>query len=345
MTEDMKLADQEITAMQRTAIVIDTVNRSVIDDGFLRDIRAGGLTAVGRTILASKPDVFSPFGFSETLRGIVEILESIDAHPDDLMLVKSAQDIQLAKSSGRVGLYIYFQNPEPIDRQLWRLRLFFELGLRVLQLTYNERSLAGDGCGELTDAGLSDFGRLLIKHCNSLGIAIDVSHCGNKTTLEAIEASSDPVLITHGMARALCDNPRCKTDEAVKACASKGGVVGVQAMGPFISTKPNPTLDDLLDHVDYYVQLVGPDSVGLGLDLVTGHERDDFSLLTYKPTIYQGLWQGGVLQRIPGIETLAEVPNITRGLLRRGYAEADVSKILGGNFMRAFGSIWHGEPR
>jgi len=157
---------------------------------------------------------------------------------------------------------MYFQNPEPIDRQLWRLRLFFELGLRVLQLTYNERSLAGDGCGEATDAGLSDFGRLLIKHCNSLGIAIDVSHCGNKTTLEAIEASSAPVLITHGMARALCDNPRCKTDEAVKACASKGGVVGVQAMGPFISTKPNPTLDDLLDHAQ---------AEGLGAIAVTDH--------------------------------------------------------------------------
>lgn len=335
-------ADAATMAVQRSAIVIDTVNRSVIDDGFLRDVKAGGLTVVGRTILESKPDVFSPFGFAETLRGIVEIVELVETHNDRLMLVRSAGDIRRAKDSGRTGLYVYFQSPEPIDRQMWRLRLFYELGLRVLQLTYNERCLVGDGCAEPTDAGLSEFGRQLIKECNGLGIAVDVSHSGDRTTLEAIEASSQPILITHGMARALCDNRRCKTDEAVKACAEKGGVIGVQAMAPFISRKPNPTLDDLLDHVDYFVQMIGPDAVGLGLDLTTGHERDDFGKLGYKPEIYDGLWKDGVMQTVPGIGNLAEVPNITNGLLRRGYGPSDVQKILGGNFLRVLGTVWRG---
>lgn len=327
-------------AVQQASIVIDTVNRSVIGAGFLHDVRTGGVTVLGRTILESKPDVFSPFGFPETLRGIVELVELVEAHPAQLMLVRSAADIRRAKASGRTGLYVYFQSPEPIDRQMWRLRLFYELGLRVLQLTYNERCLVGDGCGEPSDAGLSDFGRQMVKECNALGIAVDVSHSGDRTTLEAIEASSAPVLITHGMARALCDNRRCKTDEAVKACAQKGGVIGVQAMGPFISRKPNPTLDDLLDHVDYFAQLVGPDHIGLGLDLTTGHERDDFGKLAYKPEIYDGLWKDGVMQQVPGIRTLADVPNITSGLLRRGYSPADVSKILGGNFLRVLETIW-----
>lgn len=326
--------------LHRSAVVVDTVNRSLMDERFFRDIREGGPTLLGRTILVSSREVFSPFGFAETLRDIAQTLAIIDAHPNELLLVKRPADIRIAKETGRTGLYLYFQSPEPLAKDAWRLRLFYELGLRMLQLTYNDRSLAGDGCAERTDCGLSDFGVALIEDCNRLGISVDVSHCGYRTTMEAIEVSREPVLITHANARTLCDNPRCKTDEQAKACAVKGGVIGVQALPAFISTDPKPTLDDMLDHLDHWARLVGIDHVGLGLDLTTGHERDDYSLLGYKPEMYRNVWVDGVQQWIAGLGSLADLPNITERLLARSYAEEDIRKVLGGNFVRVLSQIW-----
>ena len=328
-------------AVHDSAYVVDTVNRSLMDETFFRDIDVGRPTLLGRTILVSSGEVFSPFGFTEALRDIAQTLAAIDVHADRLLLVRSAKDIETAKRTGRTGLYIYFQSPEPLDTQGWRLRLFYELGLRMLQLTYNNRSLAGDGCAERTDSGLSEWGLRLVEECNRLGIALDVSHSGYRTTMEAIEASRTPVLITHANARTLCDNPRCKTDEQAQACAARGGVIGVQALPSFISAHdPRPTIEDMLDHLDHWVQLVGVDHVGLGLDFTNGHERDDYSLLGYKPEMYKNTWVGGVQQWIEGLGSLADLPNITERLLKRGYSEADAGKIMGGNFVRVLGEIW-----
>lgn len=326
--------------VHRGAIVVDTVNRSLMDERFFDDIMSGGVTVLGRTILVSDGHVFSPFGFLESLRGITETLTTIENHPHRLQLVTRGRDFAEAKASGRVGLYIYFQSPEPLERQLWRLTLFHRLGLRVLQLTYNQRGYLGDGCAEPNDGGLSDFGRTVIAECNRLGIAVDASHCGDRTTTEALEVSSQPVLLTHAMARGICDNRRCKTDAHLKTCAERGGVIGIQALPAFVSSEPNPTLDEMLDHVDYLRDLVGVNHIGLGLDLTTGHERDDYSLLGYKPEMYQGVWVDGVQQTIPGIASLADLPNITDRLLARGYSDQEVAKILGANFVRVLSSIW-----
>lgn len=331
---------RKATQVHRSAIVIDTVNRSVLDDRFLRDTKRGGITVVGRTILVSNGQVFSPFGFVESLREISATLEFINRHPDRFMRVLDGRDIDRAKESDRVGIYIYFQSPEPLERELWRVRLFYELGLRVLQLTYNHRGYAGDGCAEPNDGGLSDFGARLIAECERLGIAVDVSHCGDRTTMEAFEAATRPVLLTHAMARALCDNPRCKTDEAIVRCAKGGGVIGIQALPSFVSQKARPTIDDMLDHVDYLARLVGIDHVGLGLDITTGHERDDFGQLGYRADMYRGVWVNGVQQPLSGIRSLADVPNITNGLHRRGYADDDIAKVVGGNFRRVLGELW-----
>lgn len=328
-------------AVHESAYVVDTVNRSLIDERFFHDIDAGRPTLLGRTILVSSGEVFSPFGYAESLRDIAETLALVDAHPDRLLLVRTPEDIEMAKRTGKTGLYIYFQSPEPLETQRWRLRLFYELGLRMLQLTYNNRSLAGDGCAERTDSGLSEWGLVLVEECNRLGIGIDVSHSGYRTTMEAIEASRTPVLITHANARALCDNPRCKTDEQARACAARGGVIGVQALPSFISARdPRPTIEDMLDHLDHWVRLVGVDHVGLGLDFTNGHERDDYSLLGYKPEMYEHTWVGGVQQWIDGLGSLADLPNITERLLQRGYGEVDAAKIMGGNFVRVLGEIW-----
>lgn len=323
------------------SFVIDTVNRSLMDERFLGDIMAGGISLLGRTILVSNRYVFSPFGFEESLRDITQTTAFVNNHPAQMMQVRTAADIRRAKEEGRVGVYIYFQSPEALSTQLWRVQLFYELGLRVLQLTYNSRALTGDGCSERTDCGLSDFGVAVIEECNRLGIVVDVSHCGCRTTMEAMGASRDPVLFTHANSRALVDIPRNKTDEQVKACAAQGGVIGVQVLPSALRKNPaGVTLDDAIDHIDHYVQLVGADHVGLGLDILTGHEKDDFGLLGYKESIYKGTWVNGVIQWPAGIESLADVPRITERLLARGYKDADVENILGGNFLRVFTQVW-----
>lgn len=342
MTTDAAEAISERAAkVHKEALVFDAVNRAVIDDGFFKDVRNGNISVLGRTILVSDPHVFSPFGFEESLREIADIHELAARHPDKMLIVRTSEDIELARSTGRVGIYVYFQSPEPLARYPWRLRLFYELGMRILQMTYNEHELTGDGCFEVNDGGLSIYGRALIKHCNELGIAIDASHCGDRTTLETIEESETPVLITHGNSRVICPKPRCKTDEAVKACAARGGVIGVQAFPPFMNDGSHaPTIEDVLDHVDHYAQLVGTEHIGLGLDLVTGHENDDFKLLRYDPQMYTGAWVEGVQQTVAGLSTLGEMPRLTEGLLTRGYTDDDVKGILGGNYVRVLRGIW-----
>jgi len=332
-------AVEKAKMIHKDRVVVDTVNRSLMDEHFFRHIQEGGIGLLGRTILVSSGDVFSPFGYAESLRDITQTLDMIDRHPNELMLVKSAADIRRARETARTGLYIYFQSPEPFEAQLWRVRLFYELGLRIVQLTYNQRCLIGDGCAERHDGGLSDLGVELITICNELGIVVDVSHCGHLTTMEAMEVSKTPVLITHANSRVLCDNRRCKTDEEVIRCANQGGVIGVQALRSFLGGD-SPTLGRMLDHIDHYVKLVGIDHVGLGLDLTTGHEYDDFSLLGYKPEMYQDLWKDGVQLYLDGMENVGKVPAITAGLLERGYSESDTRKIIGENFARVLGSVW-----
>lgn len=330
-----------VVRLQSEAVIVDAVNRAVIDDRFFRNVRDGGATVLGRTILVSDPNVFSPFGFEESLREIANLHDLVDQHQDKMLIVRTVEDIKIAKETGRVGIYVYFQSPEPLGRYPWRLRLFYELGLRVFQMTYNERALTGDGATESTDGGLSDYGRRVIQHCNDLGIAVDASHCGDRTTMETIEASATPVLITHGNSRAVAPNPRCKSDEQVKACAARGGVVGVLAFPPFMNDGSHPPhIEDLLDHVSHYAEVIGPEHISLGLDLVTGHEKDDFSLLSYNPTFYKGAWKDGVQQTVEGVRDLGEVPNITDGLIRRGFSDDEILGILGGNIVRVLSGIW-----
>jgi membrane dipeptidase len=334
-------AEIRAAELHQEALVFDAVNRAVIDERFFGNVRTGNIAVLGRTILVSDPHVFSPFGFEESLREIAELHELAALHKDKMLIVQTVDDIELARSTGRVGIYVYFQSPEPLARYPWRLRLFYELGLRILQMTYNDRELTGDGCAEANDAGLSNYGRTLIKQCNELGIAVDASHCGDRTTMETIEASETPVLLTHGNSRVICPKPRCKTDEQVKACASRGGVIGVQAFPPFINdgSRP-PTIEDVLDHVDHYADLVGTEHIGLGLDLVTGHETDDFQLLGYDPQMYEGAWVDGVQQTVEGLSHLGELPQLTEGMLKRGYDDADIKNILGANYVRVLRQIW-----
>jgi membrane dipeptidase len=226
-----------------------------------------------------------------------------------------------------------------LSNQPWRLDLFRALGLRVLQLTYNQRSLLGDGCSEPEDGGLSEYGVEVVRRCNELGITVDLAHCGPRTTREGVESSTKPVLLSHTGARSVFEHPRAKSDELMQACAQRGGVIGVVGMASLIGGVGS-TIDNVLDHVEYIARLVGVDHVGFGLDFITGHERDDFGLLGYKPEMYQEEFMTGQSSAVTGLATIKDMTSLRDGLLHRGFGSADVGLILGGNFVRVFTETW-----
>jgi membrane dipeptidase len=194
------------------------------------------------------------------------------------------------------------------------------MGQRLTQLTYNGGNLLGDGCKVTQDRGLTPFGAEVITRMNSLGMAIDVSHCGQRTSLDAISASKKPVLITHSNCRALAAGvARCKPDEVIQAAARSGGVLGITAVRQFVRHGDPVTIEHVLDHFDHAVKLVGVEHVGVGSDFdLDAHPTYD----------------------IPELNNADRIYALTDGLLRRGYSDADVSLILGGNFERVLRQIW-----
>ncbi len=304
---------------------------------------ASGVTAINFTVVGPGA------GFEETVAAIATVQRVAEANPDRYLVVRRHADIQRAKASGALGLILGFQTTEMLGEELSRLDLFRGLGVRIVQLTYNERSLYGDGCLEPANAGLSNLGRDAVARMNALGIAVDVSHCGQRTTAEAIAVSAKPILISHTGCRAVFDNPRNKDDAALRALAERGGVAGIYLM-PYLSAGPGPiTVDDLLRHVDHAVGVCGEDHVGIGSDQGIVPIDDTPEYRRQLREEIEARKKAGVsapgesVDRPPFIPEL-NAPNrmegIAAALAARGYKAAAIEKVLGGNFHRVLGEIW-----
>ena len=226
--------------------------------------------------------------------------------------------------------------------------LFHSLGVRVIQLTYNWKFLVGDGCLERTDCGLTDLGVALVQEMNRLGIVIDCSHTGYRTSMEAMELSRDPVIFSHSNAWSLHKSLRNIRDDQIRAAAKKGGVVGVNAYGPFLADG-TPSLEKFIDHIDYMVRLVGPDHVGVGCDFVSPEYDRAYAPLLNRNVVFQRVLDTDRYRRTyPDISPLhpaqlsshSHMSNISQGLRTRGYRAADIERILGENFLRVFRTVW-----
>jgi membrane dipeptidase len=246
------------------------------------------------------------------------------------------------KSSGKIGILLGVQNSEHF-RKVDDVDYFYGLGQRVSQLTYNSRTLIGNGCYERRDDGLSDFGLAIVERMNNVGMAVDVSHCGDRTTLDAFDVSKKPVLITHSNCRALNPNhPRCKTDEAIKAMAAKGGVMGITEVRDFVSAKEPTTIESMLDHYDYVAKLVGVEHLGIGSDIdVRGYDALPPEEIK-KDYRSGGKASEGIREKldIDGLNFSKRPFDIAEGLIRRNYSDANIEAILGGNFRRVLKEIW-----
>jgi len=324
----------ESRRIHEAAIVIDCLEISNWTEGVFRNMRSGGLTAVNCTVSVLED-------FRQTIRNLGVWYERFEKFSDLIMPVRRTEDIQKAKETGKTGIILGFQNTSAMEDDLKLLRIFHELGVRIMQLTYMEANLAGQGCLERIDAGLSGFGLEMIEEMNRLGILIDLSHVGYRTTMEAIEASKKPVVFTHANPKSLCDHPRNKTDDAIKALVKKGGIIGATVFPVFLPAGNNSTVSDFVDVVDYLVKMVGIDHVAVGTDFTEGQPKEFFDwLLTGRSMKGPALRLNHPLKNPPGIEGAADFPNVTEAFVARGYAESDIRKILGENMLRLFRDVW-----
>ncbi len=323
------------------AIVIDSLNVSNWESpAVFHAMHTGGVTATNVTVATWE-------NFIETMDHLAAWPSRFDDHKDILLQVRSTADIRRAKEDGRVGIILGFQNASPIENDLDRLALFHDLGVRIIQLTFHERNLLGNGCYERGDDGLSNFGLDAVREMNRMGIVIDLSHVGVQSTLDAIEHSEQPVAVTHANCRDFHESPRNKTDEALKRVAEKGGVIGATAIGSFLPTQFESSLDDYIDAIDDMVERVGIDHVGFGTDFTQDQPKPFWRYIgsqqgtKFPATFTNPFVEYDEVSLYPtDLETPDKLPNLGRALTARGYGPEDVLKILGGNWLRLFAQVW-----
>jgi len=282
-----------------------------------------------------------PDAYVDCLKYVSSYDSFIARHDDWFQRVDTPARLDGIKASGKVGLLLglqdsdHFRKPDDVD-------FFWGLGQRVSQLTYNSRNLIGNGSTERRDEGLSDFGVTIVERMNKVGMAVDVSHSGDRTTLDAFEASKKPVLITHSNCRSLnANHPRCKTDEAIKAMAAKGGVMGITEVRMFVSPKEPTTVDSMLDHFDYVTNLVGVEHVGVGSDIdLLGYDAMPQDELKGLKAGYKNTYGFRDKVDLDGYNYPKRPFDLAEGFLHRGYSDSNIELILGGNFRRVLKEIW-----
>jgi membrane dipeptidase len=340
-----KYPGKVIDLVQR-ALVIDMLAPLKIDfnpDAFslpLSEADAEMFRTCGITGFHNSVGVGGATAYDEALQFIAAWSGFAGRNSEVFSLVGRAEDLDHAKKQRKVAVIMGLQNADEF-REPKDVKDFYDLGLRCAQLTYNTQNLIGSGSTERIDGGVTDYGAKIIEAMNDVGMLIDVSHSGDRTTLDAIEISPKPIAITHSNCRALNNHPRLKTDEAIKKLAAKGGVMGITGVRMFVKDKEPTTIEDIVDHIDHVVKLVGIEHVGIGSDSdLMGYDhmpKDQYERLKagYKSTY-------AFRDKIDtdGFDHPRKVYDLTATLLRRGYSEANIQAVLGGNFRRLLGSTW-----
>ena len=335
----------EIATLYRKSVVIDTQCRpftsadSLPDKAAIQAVKQSGITAINFTVSGSS--------FEETVRALAYLDALVEQWPDVFTVIRIHEDIAHAKHDGKLGIMPGFQYVSFLEADPSRMEMFRRLGVRIMHLTYNDRSIFGDGCLEPDNAGLSRAGQSAVQKMNELGVAIDLSHSGYRTTSEAIETSKKPVLITHAGCASIYAHPRNKPDEIMRALADKGGYFGVYLMLQLVAPPTVPTREDAIKHILHAINVCGIDHVGIG---------SDGSIQAVSPTPEQKkVWDDDIARRkklgiwYPGEDRYPYVPDnngpdhvalIATELQKRGQPASVVEKVLGANFQRIIGEIW-----
>jgi membrane dipeptidase len=268
------------------------------------------------------------------------------AHQDFAVRAETVADIHAAFGSGRVALIGALEAATPIENELDRIDVLYGLGIRMLGVAYSESNALGSGCRETRDGGLTVFGRRAVERMNRLGMLIDVSHAGDQTSLDTIRLSRAPVVISHSGSRELWPISKCKPDAVIRACAERGGVIGIEAAPGTTMVRPDlveASIETFMRHFEYCVDLVGIDGVTFGPDTFFGDHAGSYglpsgALLASGDSEYDAV----VPEYVVGLENIGDFPNIVRWLVKHGYADDDIAKAIGGNTLRILGQAWPG---
>ncbi|WP_380878688.1 hypothetical protein ACFB49_18120 [Sphingomonas sp. DBB INV C78] len=259
---------------------------------------------------------------------------------DIFSLVGTVADLDHAKAQRKIGMIIGLQNAEQFEKPE-DVALFYGLGLRCAQLTYNSQNLIGSGSTDRVDGGVSDFGETVIEAMNKAGMLVDVSHSGDRTTLDAIAISKSPIAITHSNCRALSNHPRAKSDEAIRALGKTAGVIGISGVRMFVKDKDPTTLGDMVDHIDHVVKLIGVDHVGIGSDAdLNGYDDMPADQYAKLKAAYKASYAFRDKIDIEGFDHPMKMFDLTEELVRRGWSNENIGLVLGGNFRRLLGQVW-----
>lgn len=299
------------------------------------DFRTSGITAVHHAV-----GLGGPTAHADALAYFAAWQGFVGRNTDLFSLVGGVSDLERAKSQGKIAVIMGVQNTEHF-RTAADVKMFHQLGQRCAQLTYNSQNLSGSGSTDRIDGGVSDFGAEIITAMNEAGMLVDVSHCGDRTTLDAIELSGKPVAITHSNCRALNDHPRLKTDEAIRRMAAKGGVMGITGVRMFVRASEPTTVDHMVDHIDHVARLAGIEHVGIGSDAdLNGYDDMPADQYAALKSAYKASYAFRDKIDTDGFDHPLKVYDLTEALIRRGYSDSDIGLVLGGNFRRLLAEVW-----
>jgi membrane dipeptidase len=345
--EAKKTYPRKAIELVERALVIDMLAPLKLDfnpDAFsfpLSDADAAMFRSSGINVFHNSVGVGS---YDEALQFMTAWSGYCGRNADVFSLVGRVDDLDHAKAQRKIAVIMGLQNADEF-RTPADVKDFYDLGLRCAQLTYNTQNLIGSGSTERVDGGLSDYGVKIVEAMNDAGMLIDVSHCGDKTTLDAIDVSPRAIAITHSNCRALNDHPRLKTDEAIRNLAKKGGVMGITGVRQFVKNREPTTIEDIVDHIDHVVKLVGVEHVGIGSDAdLMGYDKMPKDQYEKLKAFYKASYAFRERIDTDGFDHPKKVYDLTAALIRRKYSDSDIQLILGGNFRRLLAQTWK-EPK
>jgi len=323
--------------MQMTRCVIDPAERQEYMDAW----EAAGVTCIFQN--AGEEGM----AISRLLKRLARFTYVTDMMREFVCKAVTPDDIVAAKKQNKHCLY-FSGNGVPIpqgwvsvEEELRFIRVFFQLGIRMMHLTYNRRNLIGDGCGEPSDGGLSDFGRAVVTEMNRVGVIVDVAHCGWRTSLEAAQVSEQPIVASHTTCAAVHEHIRSKPDNVIRAIVDKGGLIGICCIPGFLGGKGD--IGRMMEHIDYAVKTFGADHVAIGTDVaytsrMTAQQNKKIPKRRKTRNAWEHLWPAGSRVTKPEESRLSMAwtnwPLFTVGLVQLGYSNSDIQKILGGNALR-----------
>ncbi len=278
---------------------------------------------------------FGDQGVEEHIRMLASMRDWLASNSERYRLIESVSDIETARAAGQLAVGFDIEGANAIADQVSLVRLYRDLGVRWMLIAYNRNNRAGGGCQD-EDSGLTDFGRRMIDAMDEVGMVLCCTHTGYRTALEAMAYAKGPTIFSHSNARALKDHPRNIGDDLIRACAAKGGVIGINGIDLFLNDSHDFSGRAVAQHVDHVAQLVGAQHVGLGLDFVFDQQELDDYLAKMKATFPAGLGYHAGINMVPP-ET---IPEVVEDLLQRGYRDEDITAILGGNWMRVARQVW-----